>query len=537
MRSVCSSYYRFFMHVFGFLLCSLTENRRCMEAPPTRASDGEGPEAGLTDRAKTVMDMFDLAGAPVKSVVARLVKVDGGEPIEIAEGDTVVKIGRSKDLPISCRLDNPRLSSMHCELHLSPATLVVELVDTSTNGTFVNGARVEKGTKVVLQSGDTISLVNPATQVDADERKKLELLFQRLKASSRVEQMVQELTCGICCQLFYRACTVLPCLHCFCGHCVSQWMKSSSQCPECRGDIYEIRPTHKINNVVEQLLLKKPELRRAAEDIAECEKLNDIPPTGKLIKKRPRDDDEWSSSSESSDDDDDDGGAAPGWVGAPAPYAFHFTGGYFGAAGLPPTSCAQCTTPAADGYICPPGAIHIRCFSCKTPFPERPLCNIPQRCEMCRTPFCDLYLGGCKNPGGVGYLQPIKDHAIDALPARLFNGNSIEQSILSSYLAASGATVQAAWAECLRKFGDGTWTPDLPGCPGTPTAHVCKPCVLRVFSALAYHYRRAISRDALPASVTNRPNCWYGRECRTQFKNIVHAQNYNHVCPQEKRKE
>lgn len=493
----------------------------------------------LSERAKTVMDMFDLAGAAVRPVVARLVRVAGGDALEVTEGDAVIKIGRSKDIPLSYRLNCARLSSFHCELHLTPATLQVDIVDTSSNGTFVNGLRLEKGKKVALQPGDSICLVNPsATGIDPEERRSLEFLFQRLKAVSKEEQMIEELTCGICRQLFYKACTVLPCLHVFCGHCISQSTKHASQCPECRGDVYEIRPTHKINNVVEQLLVKRPDLKRTDEETAECDGLNDVPPTGKIIKKRPREEDE-DFSDDDGDDDDMSGGSddedAP--LPALAPHAFRFAPHFFGAHSLPPTKCEQCTVAATDGYLCPPGAIHVRCYSCKTPFPERPLCGIPQRCELCRTPFCDLYMGGCKNPAGVGYLQPIKDHTMDALPARLFNGNTIEQSILSSYLATAGIGLPAAWKECVEKFGAGAWSPEFAGAPAGPTAIICKPCCQRVFSGLLYHLRRSIPRDALPDNVTNRPNCWYGKECRTQYKNIGHAQNYNHACPQEKRKE
>eukprot|EP00331_Platyophrya_macrostoma_P029209 CAMPEP_0176437080 /NCGR_PEP_ID=MMETSP0127-20121128/18393_1 /TAXON_ID=938130 /ORGANISM="Platyophrya macrostoma, Strain WH" /LENGTH=490 /DNA_ID=CAMNT_0017820607 /DNA_START=34 /DNA_END=1506 /DNA_ORIENTATION=- len=490
-----------------------------MSAPDaTNADQPAGaapPTEELSERAKTVMDMFDLAGAPLKAIVARLVRHDG-EAVELAEDDKLVKLGRSKDLPVTCRVDHPKLSSYHCEVHVTPATWVIEIVDTSTNGTFVNGARLEKGKRHELQPGDTISLLNPLhAEGDDAAKRSTEFLFQRLKAVAKEEQMVEELTCGICRQLFYRACTVLPCLHCFCGQ-------------------------HKINNLVEQLIASKPELKRPDDEIKECDSLNTIPPTGKMLKKRPRDDEDWNNSDEDEDedeDDEDDEVVAPLQFGMQGPMAFHFAGGYFGAASMPPTSCVQCTTPAADGYVCPPHAIHIRCFSCKTAMPERPLCGIPQRCEMCSTPFCDLYFGGCKNPAGVGYLQAVKDHDMNALPARLFNGNTVEQSILSSYLAVAGTSVQTAWTECLQKFADGTWSHDIPNGPTGLSQVVCKPCCLRVFSGLLYHYRRAIPRDALPANVTNRPNCWYGKECRTQYKNVTHAQNYNHACPQEKRKE
>ena len=43
--------------------------------------------------------------------------------------------------------ENPRISSKHCKLVREGETIY--LVDTSTNGTVVNGARVAKDSKVV----------------------------------------------------------------------------------------------------------------------------------------------------------------------------------------------------------------------------------------------------------------------------------------------------------------------------------------------------------------------------------------------------
>ena len=517
---------------------------------------GDGP-AGELERAKTVMDMFDLAGASVKPVVARLVSRKGGEAIEVCEGDTVLKIGRAKTLPVSQRIDHMRLSSFHCELHLVPATLEIFLVDTSTNGTFLNGKRLEKDKRVALQAGDVISLLNSAAAADGTASStsgEAEFLFQRLKSNVKQETLTEELTCSICRCIFHRPCSVVPCLHVFCAHCISSCLELNHLCPECRNPIDEVRPTHKINNLVDQLLKVRPELAPSKEEIIEFEKGNKIPPTGKRITKRPReeaddsDDDEYSDSDENSDSGSDGGGAHPpahhfgkhgfGFGGAMGAVFHHFVPGF-----VPPPAprmCPQCTTPAAgDGFLCPPGGPHLKCFSCKTPFPDRPLCGTPQKCLLCSMPFCDLYLGGCAASGGVGYLQPIKDHQMTALPLRLFGGNTIEQGVLSTHLATVGTSVADAWKECLKEFAANAWIPDLASVHGPLVCEtvVCRPCCQRVFAALLYHYRRAIPREALPAAVTNRPNCWYGKDCRTQFNNIAHAQNYNHACPQEKRKE
>jgi hypothetical protein len=388
-------------------------------------------------------------------------------------------------------------------------------------------------------------------------------IFQRLKSSVKPETLTEELTCSICRAILYRPVSVIPCLHVFCGHCITACLELNSKCPECRTDIEEVRPTHKILSLVDHFLLARPDLAPSKAEMAEYDKANKIPPTGKRIaeRKRPRevDDDDDDDDYEDSDDEDEQDhhampgpAAALGWAagGAGAAIFNHFVPGF--APPPPPRACPQCTVPSpADGFLCPPGGSHLKCFSCRTPFPDRPLCGIPQSCAMCRMPFCDLYLGGCASQAGVGMLQAVKDHtmASSPLPVRTFGGNTIEQTILSAYLASAGVSIQDAWLECVRQFIAGAWVPDVAavvagvqgGSPGvgavSPESVVCRPCSLRVFAGLLYHFRRAIPREALPPSVVSRPNCWYGRDCRTQFHNVAHAQNYNHACPQEKRKE
>lgn len=517
------------------------------------------------DRAKTIEDMFDLAGASVSPSVARLVSTSGGEPIEICDERHVV--GRSKELPLGYRIEHPRLSSHHCEILLNKVTNVVHIVDTSTNGVFVNGSRIAKGEKVELQPGDGVCFLNKSIDAEA----KLDFLFQRIKKVVASTDVAEELTCAVCKGTLYKPVASIPCMHTFCAGCVSEWLKHSTNCPECRAEMYELRPSHKVGNLVEEFLKTRPELKRTAAEIADLDAKDVVPPTGMKVKggtgKRGReagdvgagphgssdDDGDDSDLDDGSDEEEDEEDDDHGWHGG--------GGGVFRAAwrgplmagppgaifhpmpGFPPRApiaCPQCHAPAADGFQCPPGGSHLNCLSCHSSFPDRPMCGIAQKCFLCSMPFCDLYLGGCKNPAGVGYLQPLKDHRMDALPtAQLFNGNRIEQDILQRHLHAGGIGAGTAWLDCLKNLGEGAWKPDIASVRGpvTPEVCVCKPCANRIFAALLVNYRRAIPRDALPPAVANRPDCWYGLQCRTQFSNPVHAQKYNHVCNAEKRKE
>eukprot|EP01012_Entosiphon_sulcatum_P010500 TRINITY_DN16145_c0_g1_i2.p1 TRINITY_DN16145_c0_g1~~TRINITY_DN16145_c0_g1_i2.p1 ORF type:complete len:440 (+),score=47.83 TRINITY_DN16145_c0_g1_i2:539-1858(+) len=59
---------------------------------------------------------------------------------------------------------------------------------------------------------------------------------------------------------------------------------------------------------------------------------------------------------------------------------------------------------------------------------------------------------------------------------------------------------------------------------------VCRRCASDIFGRLLYHYRGTLPVSELPAAVSSRPNCWFGRTCRTQNHNLGHAQKFNHIC-------
>ena len=52
--------------------------------------------------------------------------------------------------------------------------------------------------------------------------------------------MENETKCPICLSNIISACTIHPCEHRFCRHCLDRWLEESSQCPTCRteSDLY-----------------------------------------------------------------------------------------------------------------------------------------------------------------------------------------------------------------------------------------------------------------------------------------------------------
>ena len=183
----------------------------------------------------------------------------------------------------------------------------------------------------------------------------------------------------------------------------------------------------------------------------------------------------------------------------------------------------------------------------------------------------------------VGPLPPGADlaaHLRVQLPRACFNHNLHERTILAEYLAGAGITFQSLLSDLAAKVRDGTfqievapapadgmagsmatfpWAAAASGRAAPPPvvtgagagaaaaasqqqaglsgaaaadAHSCLACWNRLLPPLIYQYRAALPRASLPASVTGRPDCWYGHSCRTQSNptNPQHAERLNHIC-------
>ena len=55
-------------------------------------------------------------------------------------------------------IDDPRASRDHLEIHVDPERGVAYVIDSSTNGTRLNGVRIERAVPVILESGDVLSV-------------------------------------------------------------------------------------------------------------------------------------------------------------------------------------------------------------------------------------------------------------------------------------------------------------------------------------------------------------------------------------------
>lgn len=209
----------------------------------------------------------------------------------------------------------------------------------------------------------------------------------------------------------------------------------------------------------------------------------------------------------------------------------------------PPTRCRQCpgysepfigsTHPPPLTYTCPVDGNHVLCTCCTQPMPDRrsdSTCPRPQKCELCGNAYCHMYWG-CRKIGCRGCLNCFKDIDLDESHLTdLISGNLFESKILKDYLTAKKMTIKDLCQVCCARLADHTYCATDPRL--RPETHTCYKCALKAFQELAYSYRRDIPSDELPVSITARPNCYWGRMCRTQRSKPQHAENFNHICEQ-----
>lgn len=72
----------------------------------------------------------------------------------------------------------------------------------------------------------------------------------------------------------HQAVTLMPCLHTFCGGCLSDWVKRQKDCPSCRDNVVEVKKNSLINSLIENYLAINSELKRNPEDLKVLEERN-----------------------------------------------------------------------------------------------------------------------------------------------------------------------------------------------------------------------------------------------------------------------
>ncbi|XP_030273793.1 E3 ubiquitin-protein ligase CHFR isoform X3 [Sparus aurata] len=387
---------------------------------------------------------------------------------------------------------------------------------------------------------------------------------------TKTDKMEETLTCVICQDLLHDCVSLQPCMHVFCAACYSGWMERSSLCPTCRCPVERIHKNHILNNLVEAYLIQHPEKCRSEEDLKSMDSRNKI--TQDMLQpkvERSFSDEEGSSDYlfELSDNDSDSSDISqplvmcrqcPGYRREISQVLFA-SGSNFWLPGLPaPPPLPPSPKPATDEesasakatgeqpstssdipsvpheYRCPPQGCHLICTCCLQPMPDRraePNSQqvIAQQCVLCHRPFCHMYWG-CQRIGCQGCLARFSElNLTNKCLDGALNNNNYESEVLQNYLTSKGKSWRDLLQEALRSLQQGHYHPT--DCRVSADAILCYCCGLRAFKELAYKYRQNIPSSELPAAVISRPDCYWGRNCRTQVK-AHHAVKFNHICEQ-----
>ncbi|XP_065106890.1 E3 ubiquitin-protein ligase CHFR [Paramisgurnus dabryanus] len=363
----------------------------------------------------------------------------------------------------------------------------------------------------------------------------------------KTDKMEESLTCIICQDLLHDCVSLQPCMHTFCAACYSGWMERSSLCPTCRCPVERIRKNHILNNLVEAYLIQHPGKCRSQDDLRSMDARNKI--TQDMLQpkiERSFSDEEGSSDYlfDLSDNDSDTSDLSQPymtcrqclgyrkelssalWICEPAPSEAKAPGDG------PSTSSDNTTGP--QEFRCPPQGNHLICTCCLQPMPDRrsehlPPQISPQHCMVCQKPFCHVYWG-CQRIGCHGCLARFSElNLTDKCLDGVLNNNQYESEVLRNYLSSRGMTWRHMLQEALQGVQQGLY--HLSDYRITTNSFLCYCCGLRTFRELAYKYREHISPSELPDAVTTRPDCYWGRNCRTQVK-AHHATKFNHICEQ-----
>ncbi|XP_027699934.1 E3 ubiquitin-protein ligase CHFR isoform X2 [Vombatus ursinus] len=428
-----------------------------------------------------------------------------------------------------------------------------QFVTRDGTSTFLSASLDKEGKSAFLSKPHDWEDVGPAKKKmkgDGDNNLSLQLFVtdqcknsraipEEVKAADmKPDKMEETLTCIICQELLHDCVSLQPCMHTFCAACYSGWMERSSLCPTCRCPVERICKNHILNNLVEAYLIQHPDKCRNEEDVRSMDARNKI--TQDMLQPKVRrsfSDEEGSSEDllELSDVDSESSDISQPYVVCrqcpgyrrqamqPVPCLLpEGEGGAFEAPGDAPSTSASFPAATQD-YVCPSQGSHAICTCCFQPMPDRraereqnPHVVAPQQCAVCAQPFCHLYWG-CTRTGCSGCLAPfceinLGEKCLDGV----LNNNNYESDILKNYLASRNLTWKNVLNESLLALQRGLFL--LSDYRITGNTVLCYCCGLRNFRELTYQYRQNIPASELPGTVTSRPDCYWGRNCRTQVK-------------------
>eukprot|EP00927_Polykrikos_kofoidii_P036605 TRINITY_DN30909_c0_g1_i1.p1 TRINITY_DN30909_c0_g1~~TRINITY_DN30909_c0_g1_i1.p1 ORF type:complete len:382 (+),score=77.39 TRINITY_DN30909_c0_g1_i1:89-1234(+) len=209
-------------------------------------------------------------------------------------------------------LEDPRVSLKHFTIVQLPeasdelggsASLRVELVDESLNGTWVNGVLVGKGQRRLLDDGDRI-FVLPAAKVGQQDMIGFAVVLagaptkvpepkvvakEESPVKARVHAEAEKLlTVGLQCRLcgespMFRCATAAPCGHNFDLGCFLAWRHSSAGCPVCGDPVRQLVRNRSVDRVAETFLTSRPGAKRDERTLRLLEQVEQDPTTAAML--------------------------------------------------------------------------------------------------------------------------------------------------------------------------------------------------------------------------------------------------------------
>jgi hypothetical protein len=161
-----------------------------------------------------------------------------------------------------------------------------------------------------------------------------------------------------------------------------------------------------------------------------------------------------------------------------------------------------------------------KCVECKKQL-KRPAAV----CSLCHLKVCH----DCK------FFQeviPIEDHKANSIPETAFNRNDYEKKIFIDHLEKQKRNLVNEFKRKLKEMESNKWKykdKQNSNVILKRTDPVCKKCFDTIWGDMLYRHRQSLD-SAMPVKIKKRPNCWYGRYCTTQSKNLDHAKRFNHIC-------
>ncbi|KAJ3071599.1 hypothetical protein HDU98_005101 [Podochytrium sp. JEL0797] len=324
------------------------------------------------------------------------------------------------------------------------------------------------------------------------------------------------MTCSICRGLLHTPATLSPCMHTYCGGCISTWIQTHSDCPQCRQKATHVSKNHQLDAIVSLFAAAHPALKRSVTEIADLDARNKVGGAGLVVVKP------VAGNVFGSDVDEDEDGSGSSEEEEEEVLL---------------TTCPHCppNSSAVDAFSCDATTpLHVRCFQCASLMPDRHLDT--QQCKYCCRSFCNLYFassGGCSaDPNS---FMKLEDFKFSFIPYDTFSGNTFERSLLLQICESNDITFDTLFSYGLQ-LGNLVTGPNL--MPHTAAAGIqvssdhfaCRDCAGAIFNESCFVYRRDMEADLIPDAVKNREKCWYGRDCRTQRHNAAHASRLDHVC-------